>query len=191
VGRVTTSQEYEAVVETHVGLLRGINVGGRNRLPMKELAALFAAAGGRSVRTYIQSGNVLFAAGRGEASGVAKHVRLGIEERFGYRVPVVVRSASDFRRSFAQNPFLEEGASPQYLHLGFLQDAPSPQTIATLDHERSAVDSFVVRGREVYLFLPGGMARTKLTTAYFDRQLETVVTIRNWRTVSALIDLLA
>lgn len=112
-----------------------------------------------------------------------------IEERFGNRVPLVVRTGSQLRDASGQNPFVDEASDAKHLHVGFLADTPNATAIAALDPARSTVDSFAVLGKEVFLHVPGGMARTKLTTAYFDRRLETIMTVRNWRTVTTLLEM--
>lgn len=177
-------------METYVALLRGINLGGRNQLPMKDLAALFAAAGGAEVRTYIQSGNVVFRAEPGEAAHLPARITAQIAERFGYRVPVVLRTAERLREVSAHNPFLAAGEPPDTLHVVFLAERPDPQRLEALDPDRSPPDRFSVREAEIYLHLPRGVANTKLTNAYFDAQLATVSTIRNWRTVLKLLEML-
>ena len=171
---------------THVALLRGINVGGKAKLPMQELAAIFAAAGARSVRTYIQSGNVVFASEVPEP--VVEAVTREIAALYGYPGRIVLRSAAELRAAYASNPFL--GAPVETLHVYFLAEEPAAAAVEALDPERSPGDSFVVRGREVYLHLPQGMARTKLTNVYFDGKLKTVSTARNWNTVGKLVELL-
>ncbi len=109
-----------------------------------------------------------------------------INESRGFQVPVVIRTAADFDRIVRGNPFLAAGANPARLHVGFLAAAPEPERIARLDPDRSPPDAFDVRGDEVYLHFPAGVARSKLDNAYFDRTLNTVCTIRNWRTVCKL-----
>jgi uncharacterized protein (DUF1697 family) len=178
------------VTGSYVALLRGVNVGGKNLLPMKELAVLCREVGCEDVRTYIQSGNVLFRARSGEAEEVAVRVRDEILARFGIRSPVVVRSAGEMRRVLQGNPFIAAGAPEDALYVLFLADEPSAERVASLDPKRSAVDAFAVVGREVYLHLPGGAANTKLTNAYFDGRLATVSTGRNWRTVKTLTEML-
>jgi uncharacterized protein (DUF1697 family) len=175
---------------THLALLRGINVGGKNALAMKDLAALFAEAGSEDVRTYIQSGNVVFRASPDVAAGLARAIAEGIASRFGLRVPVVLRTADELRAVVEGNPYLASGIDADRLHVMFLADEPGPDRLAALDPARSAPDAFVVRGREVFLDLPGGVARSKLTNAYFDAKLGTVSTSRNWRTVSTLLGMM-
>ena len=171
---------------THVALLRGINVGGKAKLPMKELVAIFAATGAHEVRTYIQSGNVVFESDAPEP--VVEAVTREIASAYGYPGRIVLRSADELRAAYGSNPFA--GAPVETLHVYFLADVPAPSAVKALDPARSPGDSFVVRGREVYLQLPQGMARTKLTNAYFDGKLKTVSTARNWNTVGKLVELL-
>lgn len=173
----------------HVALLRGINVGGKNKLPMKELATIFTAAGCTEVRTYIQSGNVVFRARPPVAKRTADFVAKRILSRFGFRVPVVLRTASDLRRVTERNPFLGPSIDTRLLHVAFLARKPSAAKVAELEPDRSPPDEFQVRGREIYLRCPNGMARTKLTNQYFDSRLATTTTVRNWRTVLKLLEL--
>ena len=178
---------------THVALLRGINVGGKNMLPMKDLVGMFDAAGCTDVRTYIQSGNVIFEAPAGAPAGtqeIAEAVKASIEKRFGFRIPVILRTSQQLRKAIRDNPFLAAVEDPKALYVYFLADLPNARAISALDPGRSAPDAFHARGQEIYLHLPNGMARTKLTNAYFDAKLSTVCTARNWATVLKLADLM-
>lgn len=174
--------------EFYVALLRGINVGGKNILPMKALAEMFATAGCTEVKTYIQSGNVVFC--YGGKKDVAAVVRAEIEAQFGLKVPVVVRSAAEMKKAIAGNPFAKAGIGEDWMHVMFLENEPAKEMVAGLDHARSTPDEFVVKGREVYLHLPNGAAKTKLTNAYFDSKLKTLGTQRNWRTVLKLAEMM-
>jgi uncharacterized protein (DUF1697 family) len=158
---------------TFVALLRGINVGGKNKLPMKDLVAMFERAGCVTARHYIQSGNVVFEAPPALAA----------------KIPTLVRSAKELRAAAAGNPFLAAAADPDALHVMFLADAPSKTAIAALDPQRSPPDAFAVEGREIYLSCPNGVARTKLSNAWFDAKLATTSTGRNWRTVLTLVSM--
>jgi uncharacterized protein (DUF1697 family) len=174
---------------THVALLRGINVGGKNMLPMKDLTKMFADAGCTDVRTYIQSGNVVFEAPAG-APGVADHVVRHIEKRFGFRIPVILRTSHQLLKTIRDNPFLTTVADQRWLHVYFLANAPNARAIAGLDPARSAPDAFHVLGQEIFLHLPNGMGRSKLTNAYFDSKLSTTCTARNWATVLKLSEMM-
>ena len=170
-------------------MLRGINVGGKNKIPMKDLCDLFTVAGCEGIRTYIQSGNVIFHAGAALAKLIPDLIAEAVRDRFGYRVPVVLRNAEELRKVVHNNPFLTAGADTGVLHVAFLADRPDAAKVAALDPTRSPPDEFTVRGGEIYLKCPNGVARTKLTNAYFDSKLATTSTVRNWRTVLKLLEL--
>ena len=174
---------------THIALLRGINVGGKNKLPMTDLVAIFTKSGCTGVLTYIQSGNVIFQASAEVAASLSVQIPALIAERFGLRVPVILRTAEQLAEAFHNNPFLAQGLPEVALHVMFLADLPPLEKVAGLDANRSAPDAFIVQGRDIYLHLPNGGANTKLTNAYFDAKLATVSTIRNWRTVTKLLEL--
>jgi uncharacterized protein (DUF1697 family) len=174
----------------HVALLRGINVGGKNMLPMKELVALFVKAGCEEVTTYIQSGNVVFRAEDKVVAGLGGGIAKQVEARFGLRVPVVLRTSAEINAVIRGNPFLKVGVGEEMLHVCFLADRPAKDLVAGLDAGRSAPDAFAVVGREIYMQLVNGVSGTKLTNAYFDSKLKTVSTMRNWRTVLKLAEML-
>ena len=153
-----------------LALMRGINVGGKNKLPMRELAALFEGAGCSDVRTFIQSGNVIFTPPK-KASRLSDIVAAGIAERYGYRTPVILRTVEQMREVVKGNPF---PGGEERLHVMFLQDRPPTQHIAGLDPNRSVPDRFIVRGAEIYLHLPNGAGMSKLTNAWFDAKLATI-----------------
>jgi uncharacterized protein (DUF1697 family) len=169
----------------HLALLRGINVTGKNVLPMKDLVRMFSDAGCSNVRTYIQSGNAIFET-PGEATKIAQTVTAKIEKKFGYRVPIIIRTSEQLLATIRANPFLKAGVDQKWLHVYFLAHSPNTAAIASLDPTRSAPDVFHVRGQEIYLHLPNGMGRSKLTNAYFDSKLSTTCTARNWATVLKL-----
>jgi uncharacterized protein (DUF1697 family) len=171
----------------HAALLRGINLGTR-RLPMKELAAMFDDAGCSDVKVYIQSGNVVFRAGRELAARVPGLIATAISETYGFDCPVVTRTAAELVKVARANPFLRR-ADPDRLGVAFLADRPGAARIASLDPKRSPPDEFAVVGRDIYLHLPNGFARSKLTNAYFDSRLATISTARNWRTVLKLVEM--
>jgi uncharacterized protein (DUF1697 family) len=171
----------------HVALLRGINVAGKNLLPMKDLVTLFEKAGCADVRSYIQSGNLVFEAPAAVLRRLPAAVSKAIADRFQLTVPVVLRSAAELEAVIAAAPFPDVDT----LHVAFLADWPDAGDVAGLDAKRSAPDRFVVKGREIYLHCPNGIGRSKLTNQWFDSRLRTVSTLRNWRTVLKLRELAA
>lgn len=175
-------------MKTWVALLRGVNVGGHNKVPMAELRDACRSLGFASVATYIQSGNVVFRSA-GKVDALARELRAAIAERFDCDVPVVLRTADELRRVLAANPFIAAGRDPAKLHVGFLAEAPSAEEVEAVPPQPPGREEFQVIGGEVYLFYPDGMGRSKLTTAYFDRALGTTMTARNWRTVGKLVEM--
>lgn len=167
----------------YVALLRSINVGGRNKVPMGELRSLFESLGHTEVATYIQSGNVVFT-----SSAPVSAVDLGAEvaERFAVATTVVLRDGSQLDRVVRANPFA--GIDLTKLHVGFMAGEPAGDAVLGLDAAPFAPEELAIRGREVYLHLPDGMARTRLP-AYLDRRLRVPTTIRNWNTVTKLLEL--
>lgn len=164
-------------------------MGGKNKLPMKDLAQMFSQAGCADVATYIQSGNVIFTAPPAVLKTLPGVVRAGIESQFGYRVPVILRSHPQLARAIEGNPFLIAKKPENTLHLCFLADTPGEQAIQSLDPDRSPGDLFHVSGQEVYLHVPNGMGNSKLTNAWLDAKLSTISTVRNWNTVLKLHEL--
>ena len=186
-GAVTNVIMTNVMSDTWVALLRGINLGGKNKLPMKDLTAMFVEAGCGHVRNYIQSGNVVFETAPDRLCEV---IQQSIEKQFGFRVPVILRNAKQLRAVVAGNPFLKAGAAPETLHVMFLADKPSQAHVDTLDPHRSPPDEFIVQGQEIFLRLPNGAGNSKLTNAYFDSKLATISTSRNWRTVNTLLEMM-
>lgn len=175
---------------SHVALLRGINVGGKNKLPMADLVALFGAAGCTDVRTYIQSGNVVFHAKAAVAERVAMATTAAIRHEYGINAPIQIRTADEMRSIGSGHPLAEPGDEAKCLHVAFLADRPSSEAVEALDPDRSPGDTFRVVGRELYLRAPNGVARSKLTSAWMDASLHTISTARNWRTIGKLVQML-
>jgi uncharacterized protein (DUF1697 family) len=186
VERGQAARKTGAVATTYVALLRGVNVGGANRLTMAALQGAFADAGGRAVETLLQSGNVVFAAPVHAGEAVAARARALLARALGVDAPIVLRDGESWLRLVAGNPFLAVGADADTLHAACLSAAPSAERIARLELDRSPPDAFAVVGAEVYLMLPNGVGRSKLSNAWLDARLGVVSTMRNWRTVTKL-----
>jgi uncharacterized protein (DUF1697 family) len=170
-------------------LLRGVNVGGRNRVPMPALATALGELGHEDVVTYIQSGNVAFRSPRKDARLVAREIEGRIADGFGLDVTVLLRTHAELKKIAAANPFPGAEAEPARLHVVFLDGAPARSAVAALDPNRSPGDEFAVRGREIYLRLPDGAGRSKLGLDWFERGLGARGTQRNWNTLLKLIEL--
>jgi uncharacterized protein (DUF1697 family) len=173
----------------HAAFLRAINVGGKNKLPMKDLATMFEAVGCRDVVTYIQSGNVVFSAPATVLKKLPQTISRRIADDFGHTVPVVIRSHEQIAAVVRGNPFLKAGEPEKTLHVVFLADLPAAEAVAKLDPQRSPPDRFIVAGQDIYLHLPNGAGESKLTNAWMDSKLSTISTARNWTTVLKLYEM--
>ena len=178
------------MLTTYLALLRGINLGPKNKIPMPDLAEIFSKAGCQDVRTYIQSGNVIFEAIPAVANQLPEVITKEIQKRFDHKVPVMLRTTREMREVVRENPFFKEGAAEDILHVMFLADQPEAGAAKSLDPDRSPPNRFMVRGKEIYLLFPEGFARTKFTSSYFDSKLGTIGTVRSWRTVTKLLELM-
>jgi uncharacterized protein (DUF1697 family) len=167
-------------VSRQVALLRGVNVGGR-KLPMAELRDLLQRLGHENVRTYIQSGNVVF-----DTKGTSARLRGGLEraidDTFGLDVTVLLRSPAELAKVVQKNPYGGEA------YVTFLDGVPDKKRVATLDPAAYAPDEFRVAGQEVFVRCPNGYGRTKINNTFFETKLATRATTRNWNTVETLLD---
>ena len=165
---------------TFIALLRGVNVGGR-KVPMGELRTLFDELGHTDVRTYIQSGNVVFEA-KGQPARVRAAIEQALQRAFGFEVAVLLRTPAELAKVVKRNPF---GADA---YVTFLDVAPDPKLVTAIDGDAYLPDEFVVDGREVFVRCPNGYGRTKINNTFFERKLTTHATTRNWNTVTLLLD---
>ena len=171
-------------------MLRGINVSGQKRVSMDKLVSLFEALGVQKVRTYIQSGNVVFDSVKIEATELSKKIERAIEKCFGFTVSVVTKTKSDFGKTIKNNPYLKDKKiDPSKLHVTFLKDAPNKAEVKKLLELENDVDTFYVVGSEVYLHCPNGYGRTKFTNIYFEKKLSVTATTRNWKSVKSLFEM--
>ena len=158
-------------------------MGGHKQIAMSDLRALAADLGLGDAQTLLQSGNLIFASAE-RAPALALLLEQGLAKRLDLKTTVLVRSAPQWNKIVAGNPFTEEARrDPSHLALMLLRDKPSAAGIAALKGCIAGREHFEARGRELYAFFPDGFARTKFSTALIDRRLSTVVTARNWNTV--------
>jgi len=172
------------VTATFVALLRGVNVGGRNRLPMEDLRRIAEGCGLRDPRTYIQSGNLVFACDDPDAAGVAVRLQESILAGAGVDSRVVVRGRAQLERVVAEDPFPD--ADPAHRHVTFLFHPAPPGALDSLDADAYAPERAAIAAGELHLHLPGGFGRSRLAADLARRQ-DLAGTTRNWRTVTALL----
>ncbi len=174
---------------TNVAMLRGVNVGARNRIKMKDLEAVFARLGHTSVITFIQSGNVVFNSRSKNPGTVARAIEAQIARDLGLDVAVLLRAKDELARVERVNPFLRTVADTARLHVTFLAEIPDAALVRTVEAFDAGPDELHVRDREVFLHCPTGYGTTKLNNGFLERKLHAIATTRNWATVTKLVEL--
>jgi uncharacterized protein (DUF1697 family) len=171
----------------YISMLRGINVGAHKRMKMDQLRASFEALSFGQVKTYIQSGNVIFKTTKVSPALLSERIEKRIFADFGFPVSVLTRTADEMAKAIEDNPLLKKrGIDQEKLHVMFLSDAPAAAALTKLAALTAAPDQSCCLGKEIYLYLPNGTAESSLMKNQLDRVLSVVTTTRNWRTVNAL-----
>ncbi|MEZ4593601.1 MAG: DUF1697 domain-containing protein [Chloroflexota bacterium] len=175
-------------METIIILLRGINVGGHSKLPMKELKALLARLGLSDVQTYIQSGNVVCRSERTDLPALAQEISVAIGESHGFAPKIMLLGLADLVTAVSQTPYPTTDEQHKTLHFYFLESAPPNPDLASLEALKSETEQFALIDAVFYLHAPDGIGRSKLA-AKVERALGVAATARNWRTVSTLLEM--
>jgi len=173
---------------TYVALLRGINLGSHNKVPMAVLRTLVEGLGYDDVATYIQSGNVVLTTSD-SAAKVETALHNAIAKEFGIDVAVVVRNARQLKKIVDGNPFTKKAKGENSLHVIFLAAKPKADKVKALTKADWGADEVAVVGTEAYLHLPNGYGRAKLNNMLVEKQLGVAGTTRNWRTTLKLVEL--
>jgi uncharacterized protein (DUF1697 family) len=172
----------------HVVLLRGINIGSRNRVSMPALREALEEAGFTDVQTYLQSGNIVVES-RAKPETVRKKVEQLIEQRFGLEIAVVVRTRAELAAVVKRNPHAKVATNPKAYQVTFLEQKLPAKTVRELEEAAADDERVVVSGREVYAWHPQTIARSKLWAKLAGKDLGVTATSRNWTTVEALVEL--
>jgi uncharacterized protein (DUF1697 family) len=175
-------------MNTYMALLRGINVGGKNSLPMKELVEIFTSHGFVNVKTYIQSGNVVFQSPGVAGDEVAESLAQAIERAKGFRPRILILDEGALLRAIENNPYPTDAGKA--LHFYFLDSAPEQPNMDRLETLKAPSEAFVLTGNVFYLYAPDGIGRSKLAPAV-EAALGVPATARNWNTVAKLASMVA
>jgi len=178
-------------MSTYIALLRGINVSGQKKILMADLKALFESHGFKNVKTYIQSGNIIFDTFKDvEKIELAKAIENGIENEYNFKVPVIVKNANELQMVINNNPLLTEvELDAKKVAVAFLDQTPAPENLQQLKAIDFSPDRFIVDGKYIYLNCPEGFGRTKITNSFLERKLNVIATSRNWRTITKLVEM--
>lgn len=172
----------------YISLLRGINVGGNKIIKMEALRALYEALGFGNVTTLLQSGNVVFTSEQADAAVLGAQIEAGIVAAFGFESKIILRTAEQWRLIIDTHPFsAAQLAEPSKILVSFLSAAPQPGVVDALLATYGGAESVYERGKELYIYYPDGMGRSKLDQVLSDRKLGITQTGRNWNTVGKLM----
>lgn len=175
---------------TYIAILRGINVSGKRIIKMDALKKMFAELHFENIRTYIQSGNIVFEAKKTNLKLLETMLSAEIKKQFGFDVPVLVLTADELKFIINKNPFIHnKSIDPAHLHVTFLNDEPVNTLAAKISVTDYLPDEFSVTGKTVYLFCPNGYGNTKLNNAFFEHKLKVAATTRNWKTTCQLLQI--
>ena len=174
----------------YIALLRGINVGGHKKVPMNQLRVMFEGLGFKQVRTYIQSGNVIFEAIKSSPADLSLQIEKKILAEFGFPSSVITRAREEMGKAIQNNPFVKESRlDPAKVYVAFLSHAPKAEAVKKLEALASKSEQLRHSGREIYLYYRDGMGRAKLTGSVLEKALAVIATARNWNTVNKLYEL--
>ena len=173
-----------------ISLLRGVNVGGHNRIKMEPLVALYESLGLRNVQSLLQSGSVIFKTKEQDLVRLTARIGNGIERTFGFRPGVIVRTVSDLRDVIARNPFATRpGIDPSRLLVTFLAADPGSEARDKALGIKADPEELHIHGRELFIYFPNGMARPKVPWTAIEKALKTPGTGRNWNSVTKLLEI--
>jgi len=171
-------------METWIALLRGINVGGKHIVPMKELAALLEANGFKNVITYIQSGNLVFQ----HAGGVGDRIGQLIADKYGFRPAIFILSPEELKQAVARNPY--QGVQGKSIHFFFLETDPESVDYALLNSLKSESEQYILTEKVFYLYAPDGIGRSKLVAKIGKAFPGVTMTARNLNTIGKLMEMI-
>jgi len=173
---------------TYISILRGINVNGKNIIKMDTLQELYQNLHFEKVKTYIQSGNVIFTASETDSSKLEEIISNAIESVFGFTVPIIVLTKDELSEIIQQNPFLKNTAiNPSLLHITFLKEVSTHLVTDSIIAKKQAEEEIIFAPQAIYLYCPQGYGKTKLNNNFLERQLKVTTTTRNWKTTLELL----
>lgn len=172
----------------YVALLRGINVGGKNKIKMETLREMCVSLGYENVKTYINSGNVIFETALFENSQLASRIEAAIEEEFGFKIRTIVRSMSEIENIVANNPFKGMFENDKDLHVFFLDEEMPEEKRDLLLSNNNDNEQYFVRGSEIFCLLKISVLDSLMGKDYIAKKLKLASTARNWRTVNKILE---
>jgi uncharacterized protein (DUF1697 family) len=177
-------------MQTYIALLRGINVSGHKIIKMAELRTHLEELKFDNVRTYIQTGNILFGSKKADNKLLAGKINKLINEKYGFDVPTIVITADELKNIFNSNPLLTDSSRDlSKVYATILDDIPAKNDLAILNKFDFPPEEFICKGKVIFGYSPVGLAEAKLSNSYFEKILKVKATSRNWKTISKLMEL--
>lgn len=177
-------------MNTYICLLRGINVSGQKIIKMDDLRNLFNKLNYSNVKTYIQSGNIIFNSEQKNKSTLLKTIREGIQERYNFSVEVLIKQKTDFENIVKNNPFKKDkNIDYKKVYISLLYSNPEISLINKINEYPSNNDVFIIKDNIIYVYCPGGYGKSKLSNNFFENKLKVFSTTRNWNTVNKLMEI--
>ncbi|EKQ84793.1 DUF1697 domain-containing protein [Leptospira kirschneri] len=174
-------------MKTYIALLRGINVSGQKKILMKDLSSIFESLGFMNVKTYIQSGNVLFQDKSKNVKELIALIEKKIREVFGFEVIVFIRSKEELKAIIQSNPFSKKDSNRIYV--SFLNESKKNLDLTEIETVKIKGEELVIQNKEIYFFSPKGYGVSKLSNNFLEKKLNVSATTRNWKTVITLSEL--
>jgi uncharacterized protein (DUF1697 family) len=171
----------------YIALLRGINVSGKNSIKMVDLTAMMTSLKFKNIKTYIQSGNIVFSDSSSDTQKLEAKIKATILKTFGHTVPVLVMEATVFAEVIKQNPYLKDTKSDKaFWHITLLSDTPEAEKVKLLHTGEYGSTAFKYLNKAIYLYTPEGYGNTKLSNTFIESKLKVNATTRNWKTMLTL-----
>lgn len=171
----------------YISVLRGINVSGHNLIGMQVLRECYTSLGFKNVKTYIQSGNVVFQYRQIKPILLEEKIQQTILNQFGFEVPVIILSVDALQHIIKHNPFIDQVAG--HLYITLLQRKPAIENMQSIQPEKFLPDTFFISDKAVYIYCPNGYGRTKINNTFFEKKLKVMATTRNWKTINKLLEM--
>jgi uncharacterized protein (DUF1697 family) len=175
-------------MEILISMLRGINVGGHNLIKMEALRELYGSLKFENPRSYVQSGNVVFGSKEKDLKKIARKIEDAIEREFGCRPDVILRTTEEMRDVIKRNPFKGDREAAKMV-VSFLASDPDKEAPEKIRAIKVGPEELILAGRELYMYYPDGMGKSKVTGAMLDKALKVRGTARNWNSVRKLLEM--
>lgn len=178
-------------MQTYISILRGINVSGQKKILMTDLTKLYEDLGFKDVKSYIQSGNVLFKSSKSlKKKDICDKIQKAIRKQYNFEVPVQILSLDELKAIIESNPFIKQkNIDLEKLHVTFLSESPNPEHLQKTQALDFSPEKFLIKDNAIYLYCPVGYGNSKLSNNFFESKLKVIATTRNWKTVNKLAEL--